>query len=236
MTEHPDKAFDELLVKPIGHIRTPFKQKFGIPRQPNLVDAAIGEIHFADNINVSDACQGIHEFSHLWLVFEFHQHKDRTASMKVRPPRLGGTESVGVFASRSSFRPNPLGLSVVNNLGVKGNVLVVSGIDMLDGTPILDIKPYIAYADAIVRATCSYAQTAPNATIDVIIADNVLSKLSGLDLTPTLVTQVLSQDPRPAHDRNKTRSKDYRMRLGNADLYWRFTNPCEITVFDITQG
>jgi len=236
---HPDNA--ELAVKPIGFIKTPFKQKFGIPRQPNLAKDAVGTIRFSNDINVRDALEGIEQFSHLWLIFHFHQHTQKDISMKVRPPRLGGNSRIGVFASRSSFRPNPLGLSVVANLGVFNNQLKVSGVDLMDQTPIIDIKPYIAYADAIPDAECGYAQTKPSNDIRVLITDAILKKLDLFALNSALITQILSQDPRPAHAKSKHTeqnfdTKMYKMRVGDADLHWSFTKKDEITVLDVLKA
>ncbi|MEM0909372.1 MAG: tRNA (N6-threonylcarbamoyladenosine(37)-N6)-methyltransferase TrmO [Pseudomonadota bacterium] len=231
-----EKTLKPITIVPVGIISTPFKQKFGIPRQPNLAKDAEGQIRFTDTIDVQEACRGIEEFSHLWLVFHFHQHQDRSIAMKVRPPRLGGKQQMGVFASRSSFRPSQLGMSVVKNLGIENGVLKVSGVDLLDGSPIVDIKPYIAYADVINDAQCGYAHSKPTSEIEVLFDNTVLDKLSMFDVTPSLIQQVLSQDPRSAHEKSKNNKKEYKMRLGNADIHWVFTNASQIRVFDIKMG
>lgn len=142
-------------ITPIAYINTPYKQKFAIPRQPNLVREAHGEIIFENDFADPNCLRGIEQFSHLWLVFVFHETADKGWAPTVQPPRLGGKENMGIFATRSTFRPNPIGLSVVENLGWKQQgaslTLQVGGLDLLDGTPILDIKPYLPYADALPR-------------------------------------------------------------------------------------
>jgi tRNA-Thr(GGU) m(6)t(6)A37 methyltransferase TsaA len=153
-------------IAPIGVISTPFKQKFGIPRQPGLAPAALGVIDITAPYDDINAFRGLEQFSHLWLLFHFHKHADKNWSPLIRPPRLGGNEKIGVFASRSTFRPNGLGQSVVKLNEVskdKGKVTItVSGVDLLDQTPIIDIKPYIPYSDSIPKAQAGYASEAPN--------------------------------------------------------------------------
>ena len=145
--------------------RTPYKQKFGIPRQPGLVNA-VGYIEFEPAFNHIDAVRGIEQYSHLWLLFCFHENLAQGWKTTVRPPRLGGNEKLGVFATRSTFRPNGIGQSVVKLHGViqrKGKVcLVISGMDLLDGTPIVDIKPYIPFSDAIFRRQRRHSPRSPN--------------------------------------------------------------------------
>lgn len=138
-------------IEPIAHIRTNFDEKFGIPRQSNLVDS-VGKIVFEKRYRDPEALRGIEGFSHLWLIFDFSENHRESWSPTVRPPRLGGNVRVGVFASRSPFRPNSLGLSSVKLLSIEhddefGDILVVEGVDMMDGTPIYDIKPYIRFSD-----------------------------------------------------------------------------------------
>ncbi|MEQ8952563.1 MAG: tRNA (N6-threonylcarbamoyladenosine(37)-N6)-methyltransferase TrmO, partial [Gammaproteobacteria bacterium] len=152
-------------IKPIGILHSPYRQKFAIPRQPNLVPEAEGIISFESEYADPNLLRALDQFSHLWLLFLFHETASQGWSATVQPPRLGGKTRVGVFASRSPFRPNPLGMSVVRNLGhgmKNGRLqLRVGGIDLLDGTPIVDIKPYIPYADAIADAQGGFAAEAP---------------------------------------------------------------------------
>ncbi|HWK53862.1 MAG TPA: tRNA (N6-threonylcarbamoyladenosine(37)-N6)-methyltransferase TrmO, partial [Hyphomicrobiales bacterium] len=151
---------------PIAYVNSPYKQKFAIPRQPNLVREAEGELLFEPAYADANALRGLEGFSHLWLIFAFHANAAGW-SATVTPPRLGGGTHVGVFASRSPYRPNPLGLSVVEFAGIEQRgdrlSLRVRGLDLLDGTPIYDIKPYLPYADAIVDASAAYAAQAPAA-------------------------------------------------------------------------
>jgi len=150
------------MIKPIAHIHTDFKEKFGIPRQSGRVSELVGKIVFLPEYQDPDYIRGIEEFSHLWLIFDFSlAHRD-SFSPTVRPPRLGGNKRIGVFATRSPFRPNNIGLSSVKLLGIEatekdGNILLVSGADLLDGTPIYDIKPYIPYTDCHADAVGGYA-------------------------------------------------------------------------------
>lgn len=216
-------------ITPIATIRSPFKQKFAIPRQPGLVKSAVGEIVFEKDFADPNCLREIEQFSHLWLLFRFHETADRGWSPLVQPPRLGGKEKVGVFASRSTFRPNGLGLSVVENLGweLKGRDLLlrVGGIDLLDGTPILDIKPYLPYADIITGARGGYAETAPGDTRRIDFDDPAETSLAALEQDypglRELVRSILSQDPRPAW-RNKTPDdKRYGMSLYDLNIKWQ---------------
>jgi tRNA-Thr(GGU) m(6)t(6)A37 methyltransferase TsaA len=149
----------------VGVIESPYKQKFAIPRQPGLIAEARGHLVLSPPFADDAIVRGIDSFSHLWLVFVFHETADKGWSPLVRPPRLGGNEKKGVFATRATFRPNPIGLSVVKLDGVERRgeqlVLKLSGIDLLDGTPVLDIKPYLPYADALPNAASGFADAAP---------------------------------------------------------------------------
>lgn len=186
-------------IKPIAVIKTGFKEKFGIPRQSGRAPSSIGEIVFLDKFNDEKAVKRIEEFSHLWLIFGFSKNPD-TESLSVRPPRLGGNERVGVFASRSPFRPNGLGLSVVKLLEVKKVKqisLMVSGADLLDGTPIYDIKPYLPSADKIEDAVGGYADEVKNYKLTVHF-DKDTKSLIPTEILPTII-ECLSDDPRPSY-------------------------------------
>jgi tRNA (adenine37-N6)-methyltransferase len=225
-------------MQPIAYIRTPYRQKFAIPRQPNLVTAAIGDIHFVEPCADPNVLRGLEGFSHVWLIFVFHETADKGWTATVTPPRLGGTERVGVFASRSPYRPNPLGLSVVEKVAViqhgKELILRVRGIDLLDNTPILDIKPYLPYADSIPTASGGYAATAPGtafvereSTIGITLkfSSNALKFIGKTDKKDcelqTLITQVLQQDPRPAQHVRKHSDREYGMLLYDYNIRWR---------------
>lgn len=226
--------------EPIAHISTPFFQKFAIPRQPNLVPEAVGEIVFTDDFCDPNFLRGIDGFSHLWIVFAFHGTADKGWSPTVQPPRLGGKERVGVFASRSPFRPNPIGLSVVRNLGVehKGSSLIlrVGGVDMLDNTPVLDIKPYVAYADSIADASSGFAELSPGHERQIIFTPEAQEALAAIELDhpgmEALIRGVLSQDPRPAWRANKEDDKQYGMSLYDVNIKWKIDTDA-ITVVDL---
>lgn len=222
---HTNEGLDKFLthsIHPIGHIRTPFSEKFGIPRQGAGLSSATGVISFTSDIDVTQACEGIDGFSHLWLIFQFHEHLTRGWSPKVRPPRLGGNKKIGVFASRSSFRPNQLGMSAVKFIKLENNLLFVEGVDMLDGTPIFDIKPYVAYSDSFAQAQSGFAQDTPVKRLDIIYShqartdlQNALSKHPQL---ATLIDSVLGLDPRPAYKQNNTDTKQYYVRLYDYEI------------------
>ncbi len=221
-------------LEPIGFISSPYHEKFAIPRQPNLVSEAIGFIELTEPFNNLECVRGLDGFSHIWLQFIFHETLDQGWKPTVRPPRLGGNERVGVFASRSTFRPNGLGLSVVEYLGAElrsGRVrLKVSGIDLLDKTPVVDIKPYITYADAIPQALNGYAQDKPEPELGVEFSDGALTTLKeietsdnvyGLQCVKSFIAEVLSQDPRPSYKKNKQDNKEYGVILAGCNVKWR---------------
>lgn len=187
-------------MKVIAKIRTDFPTKFGIPRQSGLSDT-VGTIVFEPQYRVDEALRGIEEYSHLWLLWEFSEVGDKEWSPTVRPPRLGGNKRVGVFATRSPFRPNPVGLSCVELVAVEktqeGSVLIVKGADLMDGTPIYDIKPYIPYADCKSDAKGSFSQEKKDYALDVVCDDSLLCVVPK-DKQHTLL-QILAQDPRPAY-------------------------------------
>ncbi|WP_311353094.1 tRNA (N6-threonylcarbamoyladenosine(37)-N6)-methyltransferase TrmO, partial [Aggregatibacter segnis] len=162
---------DSLTLQPVAVIHTPYKEKFSIPRQPNLVQDGTGIVELLPPYNQAEAVRGLEQFSHLWLIFQFDQIPQGKWHPTVRPPRLGGNQRVGVFASRSTHRPNPIGLSKVELRHVEcknGKVLLHLGaVDLVDGTPILDIKPYLAYADSEPNAISGFAQSEPKPLLRV---------------------------------------------------------------------
>ena len=198
------------MIRPVAYIHTDFPTKFGIPRQSGLTGDLEAKIVFEPEFSNPEAIRGIEEFSHLWLIWEFSENvrKPGNWSATVRPPRLGGNMRVGVFATRSPFRPNPLGLSVVKLKRVEylengAPVLVVTGADMMDGTPVFDIKPYVPYADSVPDAVDAFAETRQAAPLAVIFPEPwrgmiAPEKLEGL-------TQALSLNPRPGYQHDPTR-------------------------------
>lgn len=190
-------------MEPVAYIRSPFADKFGVPRQGNLAPHVISEIVFEPAYRNPDFVRGIAAFSHLWLIWGFHCNEGAGWHPTVRPPRLGGNTRVGVFATRSPFRPNGLGLSVVKLVSVEdGPVLRVSGADMVDGTPIYDIKPYIAYADSIPEARGGFTET-PRTMLQVLVECPV-PKSAPHDWAMAM-QEVLAQDPRPAYQQDPER-------------------------------
>ncbi len=193
---------EEMLIKPIAHIHCDFKEKFGIPRQSGLIDSAHAKIVFMPEYRNPDALRGLEGYSHLWLLWQFSQAVRDGWSPTVRPPRLGGNKRMGVFATRSPFRPNPIGLSSVKIVSIelstpKGPVIEVSGADLLDGTPIYDIKPYLAYTDSHPDAFSGFALTSEAPKLEVIIEDALLEKIPNEQ--KTAVIDILSEDPRPGY-------------------------------------
>jgi tRNA-Thr(GGU) m(6)t(6)A37 methyltransferase TsaA len=209
-------------ITPIGQIITPFHQKFGIPRQGLGLSKVKGEIQLYSHIDAELACQGIEQFSHLWILFLFHQNEDKGWSERVRPPRLGGNQKLGVFATRSSFRPNAIGMSVVKLLEVRDSKLLVEGVDMLNNSPIIDIKPYVHYADAVVDAYSGFAQDTPKASLSVTYSDLAIEQIAETSHKypdfPELIDSILSQDPRPAYKQRKEDPKLYHLRLYDIDI------------------
>ena len=192
---------NETVIRPIARFESDFPEKFGIPRQAGVVEALRGRVVFEPAWRSDDALRGIEGFSHLWLIWQFSENLREHYAPTVRPPRLGGNERVGVFATRSPFRPNALGLSCVRLLGLertadRGTVLLVGGADLMDGTPIFDVKPYLPYADAHSEARGGFAPDAGE-TLTVEIAPASLEKIPP-DKREAL-RGVLENDPRPRY-------------------------------------
>ena len=213
---------------PIAVINSPFREKFATPRQSGLTPSVTATIVFQPGYGVPETIRGLEGFSHLWLLFLFHRNWQQGWQPTVRPPRLGGNRRVGVYASRSPFRPNPVGLSAVKLLGidqVKGEVrLRVQGADLIDGTPILDIKPYIPYSDSLTQAQGGFADQRPEQTLAVeFSAAAALFLQQHHAREPDLerqIREVLSQDPRPAYRRHSAEQQEYGMRFADYNIRW----------------
>ncbi|WP_306522508.1 tRNA (N6-threonylcarbamoyladenosine(37)-N6)-methyltransferase TrmO [Rheinheimera sp.] len=211
----------------VGVIESPYKQKFAIPRQPGLIPEAKGALVLSPPYADDAIVRGIESFSHLWLVFVFHETADKGWSPLVRPPRLGGNDKKGVFATRATFRPNPIGLSVVKLDGVQRRgdklVLLLSGIDLLDGTPVLDIKPYLPYADALPGAAGGFADAAPQTDMTVSFSEQAIAFCQAQSSLPDLqvfIEKVLKQDPRPPYKKQREEQQSYGMTLYHFNIKW----------------
>lgn len=231
-------------IKPIGVVHSCFKEKFAIPRQPALAPAATGEIELFAPYNDPIALEGLEDVSHLWLSFIFHQALSSANSsinskpqLRVRPPRLGGNKKVGVFATRSTHRPNSLGLSVVKLDGIVDNRLQISGIDLLDGTPLVDIKPYLPYADHIDTAFNHLADQAPK-LVDVKFTPSAL-QAALLHQTrikqpiQALIEQMLAQDPKPAYQKLNL-ERVYGAKIWDLNVQWQYLPTGDIQVISIS--
>ncbi len=198
---------DKVEMRVIARVRTPFAEKFGVPRQSGLAPAQ-GTVIFEPDYRCADALRGLEGFSHLWLVWMFHQAVRKDWSPTVRPPRLGGNQRMGVFATRSPFRPNPIGLSCVELAGVElhtpeGPVLHVRGIDLVDGTPILDIKPYLPYCDARPEAAGGFTAGLDSPALAVSFPPALLEQIPPVHRSGLLA--VLAGDPRPRYQADPQR-------------------------------
>jgi tRNA-Thr(GGU) m(6)t(6)A37 methyltransferase TsaA len=225
----------------IGIIHSCFTDKFGIPRQPRLVPAAEAWLELLPPYAREEALQGLADFSHLWLIFVFHACLGAEWRPTVRPPRLGGRKKVGVFASRSPFRPNPIGISAVELTGIErrpfGPILHLRGVDLLDGTPILDIKPYVPYADAVGDASPGFANEPPGVDWSVRFDRRAEEHLAQADPDGNrklreLIVQVLRQDPRPGYMDRYPERKEFGMRLYDLNVSWRLENG-QVVVTDL---
>lgn len=208
---------DAMEIEPIAHIETDFKEKFGIPRQSGYVKDSVGRVVFTPRYRNPDALKGLEGFSHIWLIFDFSEnHRDGWDPM-VRPPRLGGNVKMGVFATRSPFRPNSLGLSSVRLKAIEhtdeGDVLIVEGVDMLDGTPVYDIKPYIRKSDCHPDAVSGFADSAPEHRLSVIDPNGLLDTVP--EDKRAILIGCLELDPRPSYHEDERR---YGMRFADYDI------------------
>lgn len=220
------KPGDSWRLETVAVMHSPYRERFGIPRQPGLVTEVIGEVRLLPPYDDPDMVRGLAEFSHIWLTFVFDRCTDRGWRPLVRPPRLGGNRSVGVWASRSPFRPNFLGLSAVRLLEVverPSPLLRVAGMDLLDGTPVVDIKPYLPYADSLADARGGFAPEAPPVRLAVRFSAAAERDLAATADPPglrRLVSAVLALDPRPAYRQGPEPGRLYGMRLDAFEVRW----------------
>ena len=230
-----------VIFSPIGVITSCYKEKFGIPRQPGLVKDATAALHL-NKAYGEETVRGLSGFSHIWLSFIFHDCQQQGWKPMVRPPRLGGNRKVGEFASRSPFRPNPLGLSVVELLNVdvtsSGVVLQLGGCDLLDGTPVVDIKPYLPYVDAISNATGGFAQKSPEYKFKVAFSSKAQQECKVAEARinqplVSLVEQILQLDPRPSYQQGSYSDRIYSMKLYDFDLRWQYCENSMIKVIEL---
>lgn len=208
-------------MKIIAHIKTDFPTKFGIPRQSCLVEELVGEIIFEPEYRQMEAFRGMEDFSHLWLLWEFSEAKRDNWSATVKPPRLGGKTRMGVFATRSPFRPNPIGLSCVRLMElhfdeILGPVLVVAGVDLMDGTPIYDIKPYLPYVDAHPGARGGFGDRVKDHELEVTFPEELLLRLPEEKRAGAIA--FLRQDPRPAVHKDPQRV--YKIAYAGCDIHF----------------
>ena len=229
----------------LGILRSCYKEKFGIPRQPRLVTEAYSELVLLPPYNTIDALREIESFSHIWLIFIFNQTHHREWKPLVRPPRLGGNQRIGVFASRSMFRPNAVGLSAVELVRInhsKDKVsLVLRGCDLVDGTPIIDIKPYLPYSDSIPEAKAGFAASAPIVRFKISFSVKAIRQCQKIGVALSqqqdalevdlqkLIIQILQLDPRPSYQQEVS-DRVYAMRLYDFDLRWQYKEGAEILV------
>lgn len=208
---------DTLTIEPVAYYRGSFGSKFGIPRQSSLAGSLRGKIVFTDKYKAREALRGLEGFSHIWLIWGFSANKEAKGEWQptVRPPRLGGNTAVGVWATRSPYRPNPIGLSCVEIEEIAGTEIVIKGADLMDGTPIYDIKPYVRYADCHPEAVSGFASDAPEKALEVIIPENL-----PLDARQRqALEEVLSLDPRPAYQEDPLR--EYAFLFEGADVRFK---------------
>lgn len=224
-------------LQPIGIIRTPFAEKFAIPRQPSLAPAARGQIMLEPPYDSAESIAGLEQVSHIWLLFIFHQASSGPQHTRVRPPRLGGNQRIGVFASRATHRPNPLGQSVVRLDKVLPGCLHVSGIDLLDGTPIVDIKPYVPYVDAVSDASNQLAPSAPPLLqvhwqpAALSAARDAAARLA--EPVIELIEQCLAQDPKPAYQQPDP-ARQYGVQLWDLNIRFHYRQAGHIEVSQVS--
>ena len=224
----PNTSSNAISLNTIGSVYSPYKEKFAVPRQPGLVPSAKGRIELLSPFDSSDAVRDLLQFSHIWVLFIFHGTQQQGWKPLVKPPRLGGNNKTGVFSTRSTFRPNPVGMAVVqlDDIAEEGGrlYLEISGLDLLDQTPVIDIKPYLPYSDSLPHAQAGFATEKPAASMQVVFSSESEHSLQqGIKKYPQLrdfICEVLSQDPRPAYKRSSDALQSYGVRLYDFNIAW----------------
>ena len=222
-----------IFIEPIGYIQNDYKEKFGIPRQSGLTENVVSKITFEEDYQDPDFFREIEKFTHLWLIWYFSEVNKKEIKPTVRPPKLGGNKRVGVFASRSPFRPNKIGISCVKLIQTEfnykeGKSIFVSGADLMDGTPIIDIKPYLPYTDSRPDASNGFALDDINGLLDVKCSDEILNKIP-FDLVDGLI-ETLKHDPRPSYQNDSERI--YAMSFGDMQVKFKVDDKV-LTIIDI---
>ncbi|SIS43777.1 tRNA-Thr(GGU) m(6)t(6)A37 methyltransferase TsaA [Thalassolituus maritimus] len=217
--------------------RSPYKEKFAIPRQPGLAPSVFTRIELQAPFDDPGALQGLERVSHIWLIFCFHGVGSRPESLRVRPPRLGGNQRIGVFATRSTHRPNGLGQSLVKIEKIEGTTLLISGADLLDGTPIVDIKPYVPYTDSVPDATNTIAPSEPE-SLDVSWSDRARRQATAEaarlnENVIAVIEECLAQDPRPAYQAHDP-EREYGVRLWDLNIRWRYPSDQSIVITEVS--
>lgn len=222
--------------QPIAYIYNEFKSKFAIPRQSGIAKDMISTIVFEPEYRDINALRGLEGYSHIWLIWHFSDNKKTSWSPTVRPPRLGGNKRMGIFATRSPYRPNPVGLSCVKLVDIVktenyGTVLKVSGADLLDKTPIFDIKPYLTFSDCVTDAKCGFADNTDITDIHVVFSDECLVNV---DMhMQSNITQILSNNPKPSYQNDCNRI--YSMNFGDSEIKFKYEDDC-ILVLSVTRN
>ncbi|RUO42294.1 tRNA (N6-threonylcarbamoyladenosine(37)-N6)-methyltransferase TrmO [Pseudidiomarina aestuarii] len=225
-------------MEPIGYVESPYPQKFAVPRQPGLVTAAVASIRLQGPYAHPDCVRELSTFSHIWVLFLFSETLASGWKPLVRPPRLGGNVRTGVFASRATYRPNGIGMSVVPLQGIRhtssATYIDVLGSDWVDGTPVIDIKPYLPYAEAIPQAIAGYADSRPTSALTTVFTQEAQHQLGQFEAEypqlALLIEQVLAQDPRPAYKKQEHQNKVYGMTLYDINIQWRVENEQNIVM------
>ncbi len=220
------------VVRPVAILRTPFAEKFGVPRQSGLVPEAEGRVEFLPEFSAPEFTRGLEAFSHVWLITGFHQNPKWTSGATVRPPRLGGNERLGVFASRAPHRPNDLGLSLVQLVAMEPGVLRIAGVDAVDGTPVYDVKPYLPWVEARPDATTGWAGGVPFAREPgAVVIPPKLAEAMG-ERTTALVRRILQLDVQPAYQDDPGRT--YGMTVARWNVRWRAGPDATLIVCEAT--